>query len=110
MDWKFVFNYIRVHKTDPEIEEDLAPKSLKTAAQTALFFCIELMNVNLSWLANMGVSVCKNLQEKVTYEFISASPVVSIMDCKIGGKLLYNCCFVEYCFHNLFKIAPSILV
>ena len=52
--------------------------------------------------------MCRNLQDNVAYEFISASPACLVhltwIVSEMGGKWLYKCCFVGCCLQDLFKI------
>ena len=55
-----------------------------------------------------------SLHENVTYKFVLTSPTMLNMSYwswivyEMGGKWLYNCCFVWCCFQDLFKTACSI--
>ena len=65
-------------------------KVLKTASSVHK----ELMYyVSLCWLANPGASISRGPEIKVTYESVL----------QMGGKWLYRCCFVEWCFRYTFN-------
>ena len=73
----------------------------------------ELLNVSYWLSTNTGVYMCGGPHDNIDYEFVLAFPAVpsiSWIVCKMGGKCLYNCCFVECYCQDLFKIACTILV
>ena len=76
--------------------------------------CTELMNVGF---VSLPILVCPYVvvYKRISHEFVLTSPAVfaclahlSWMVCEMVGKWLYSCCFVECCFHDLFKAACNI--
>ena len=77
----------------------------------------KLLYIGSSWLSNTCAFVRRGPLENLAYEFAFTSPAVSHMFVRLiwmvlgmGGKCPYSCCFVGYCFQNLFNIAHSILL
>ena len=72
--------------------------------------------LNKSVYAQTGSSTCKGPLENATYEIGFSSIAMPGMSCsftwlvcEMGGKQLYRCSFVAFCFQDLFKTAHSIV-
>ena len=76
----------------------------------------ELFLVNYCWLVNTITTMWRDLLVNVTYQFVFSSPAVSCMSCTfwmilaMEGKWPYRCCFMEFCFQNLFDLARNFLI
>ena len=74
----------------------------------------DLLYMGSSWSSNLCSSMWGGPKGYIAYEFNPNSLVVSRMssssDIVMGGRLPYNCSFVECCLQDLFNTARSILV
>ena len=92
----------------------LSLSSIAPGRSSQFFLYPHRTDVSFCWSANTSTSKCKHPSENVAYHLVLASPECLVrftsMVCEMGGSWPYNCCFVRYCFHDLFKTAPSIFV
>ena len=73
------------------------------------------IHVSFCISAYTGEFISSNPWENVAYgvvlhqQYSACLACLSWMVCVIGGKCLYNCCFVGCCFHDLFKTTNRFL-
>ena len=72
---------------------------------------------SFKWLNNTGVSICRNSWGKLLKslslpqrQYPACLAHLILMVWEIGGKWLYNSCFLAYCFQDLYKTVCIILV